>query len=395
MSEHSTEHPVGLGGNLRDFGVAEVLQLIGQQRKTGILQVKRARQAGLRLFFDQGYVVGGSPVLAREDEALAESLVRAGLLERKRLEMLWEECEEKVQSLRSVLLDQEWIENSQLEEMEALLTRETIFELLRCEQGAFSFLAKRIRHQCPRKSMLGAEQILMDGLRMLDEWRTFEAEIPPEGVVCQFALPPNELPAALERAFSEDFEAQTRAETLLMFVDGKRSMREVIDRSMLGTFEGMRIFVALLREGALAPQASTNQHAVMAQRRILPSARAISAGIAGLFPFALMLLLAIFPPRSFIAQPTFQPERPVIVEPDRFGDLMVELDTLTAKRAFEAAYWAGRSLPVGDDRVALPKALEGIAPQALVSSAGQPYYYVQQQGRVVPLAPERSVTLAH
>jgi len=395
MPEHSSEHPIGLGGNLRDFGVAEVLQLIGQQRKTGILHVKRTRQAGLRLFFDQGYVVGGSPVLAREDEALAELLVRAGLLERKRLEMLWEECEEKVQSLRSVLLDQDWIESSQLEEMEALLTRETIFELLRCDEGAFSFLAKRIRHRCPRKSMLGAEQILMDGLRMLDEWRTFEADLPDEGIVCQFALPPNELPATLERAFSEDFETQKRAETLLMFVDGKRSIREVIDRSLLGTFEGMRIFVALLREGALATQSFVNQRGVKVQRRILPSARVILAGIAGLFPFALMLLLALFPPRSFYTEPMLRPDRPIVLVPDRYGDLRVELDTLTAKRAFEAAYWAGHRLPVGEDRIILPKALESIAPQALVSSTGQPYYYVQQQGRVVPLAPERSVTLAH
>ncbi|HKK52381.1 MAG TPA: DUF4388 domain-containing protein, partial [Myxococcota bacterium] len=30
---------VALHGNLRDFGIAEVFQLIGQQRKTGTLEV--------------------------------------------------------------------------------------------------------------------------------------------------------------------------------------------------------------------------------------------------------------------------------------------------------------------------------------------------------------------
>jgi hypothetical protein len=30
---------VGLSGNLRDFGIADVFQLIGQQRKTGVLDL--------------------------------------------------------------------------------------------------------------------------------------------------------------------------------------------------------------------------------------------------------------------------------------------------------------------------------------------------------------------
>ena len=34
---------IALRGNLRDFGIAEVFQLIGQQRKTGILEIEGAR----------------------------------------------------------------------------------------------------------------------------------------------------------------------------------------------------------------------------------------------------------------------------------------------------------------------------------------------------------------
>jgi hypothetical protein len=30
---------VALRGNLRDFGISEVFQLIGQQRKTGVLEI--------------------------------------------------------------------------------------------------------------------------------------------------------------------------------------------------------------------------------------------------------------------------------------------------------------------------------------------------------------------
>ena len=37
---------VALHGNLRDFGIGEVFQLIGQQQKTGFLEVA---EGGLRL----------------------------------------------------------------------------------------------------------------------------------------------------------------------------------------------------------------------------------------------------------------------------------------------------------------------------------------------------------
>ena len=35
---------VALRGNLEDFGIADVFQLIGQQRKTGVLDLKRRNE---------------------------------------------------------------------------------------------------------------------------------------------------------------------------------------------------------------------------------------------------------------------------------------------------------------------------------------------------------------
>ena len=51
---------IALHGNLRDFGIAEVFQLIGQQRKTGTLVVGEGARSIL-LVFDEGRVVRGGP----------------------------------------------------------------------------------------------------------------------------------------------------------------------------------------------------------------------------------------------------------------------------------------------------------------------------------------------
>ena len=49
---------VALHGNLRDFGIGEVFQLIGQQQKTGLLEVSD-EELRLRIAFDGGAVVSG------------------------------------------------------------------------------------------------------------------------------------------------------------------------------------------------------------------------------------------------------------------------------------------------------------------------------------------------
>lgn len=74
---------VALHGNLTDFGIAEVFQLIGQQRKTGTLVVEGDGGA-IFLAFDQGRVVRGGPAGTRgEREPLGPQLVKSGYLTRE------------------------------------------------------------------------------------------------------------------------------------------------------------------------------------------------------------------------------------------------------------------------------------------------------------------------
>ena len=54
---------VALHGNLRDFGIAEVFQLIGQQRKTGTLVVGEGGDS-VFLTFDEGPRQTGWPTSA-------------------------------------------------------------------------------------------------------------------------------------------------------------------------------------------------------------------------------------------------------------------------------------------------------------------------------------------
>ena len=82
---------VSLRGNLKDFGIAEVFQLVGQQRKTGILEFSRKGQR-VQIVFDRGAVVSAAPIGPHAHWALGDMLVRTGRLTRERVEELHREC---------------------------------------------------------------------------------------------------------------------------------------------------------------------------------------------------------------------------------------------------------------------------------------------------------------
>ncbi|MGH7291083.1 MAG: DUF4388 domain-containing protein, partial [Myxococcota bacterium] len=70
---------MSLQGVLADFPVADVFQLISQQRKTGVLEVER-RGRTLLIFFLEGQVLSARPSENRPDGALAGYLLRTGVL---------------------------------------------------------------------------------------------------------------------------------------------------------------------------------------------------------------------------------------------------------------------------------------------------------------------------
>lgn len=274
---------VALHGNLRDFGIAEVFQLIGQQRKTGTLRVE-GEGGPIFLAFDAGRVVRGGPQDARaEREPLGPQLVRAGYLTRDQLDELQRESERSARPLRDLLLASGLIEPGTLDEVQHLLTRETVFDVMRRKNGDFDFVAESIVHDTPPENLLGAEQILMDGLRMLDEWQTFESIVPDVEMVFR-RVGHLETARALTRGDGDDRLGHT--ERILQLVDGRLSVRRIIDLSRLGTFEATRALAELRQAGVIDVAPMTRKRAPSQEGgRRIPFGAIARAAIATTIPF--------------------------------------------------------------------------------------------------------------
>ncbi len=368
---------VALHGNLRDFGIAEVFQLIGQQRKTGTLVVE-GEEGSIFLAFDQGRVVRGGPLDAKSSrQPLGPQLVRSGYLTREQLDDLVAESERSARPLSDLLVSAGLIEETTLDEVQHLLTRETVFDVMRRQGGDFHFVAESIRHDTPPERLLGAEQILMDGLRMLDEWQTFASIVPDDGTV--FTRVGNlETARALTKG-----DAQGRlghAERILQLVDGRLPVRRIVDLSRIGTFEATRALAELRQAGVIDVVAGGRKSARRAPERRgprLPIGPLLRAAAATALPFLLLAGMAGYVERGAGPLGAVRGAALPLRTADGLGD---RYETARVRAELEIHALEHGGYP--ERLEVLAERLDSLTPQRLGD-----YYYVVRADEVVLLAP--------
>ena len=372
---------VALRGNLEDFGIADVFQLIGQQRKTGVLEFT-GEMGHVQLRFDRGMVVSAAPVGERAEEALAEMLVRCGLLTREQADHLVPECDASAQTVPRLAVARELIGREDLERIEDLLTRETFFEVLRWERGAFDFRAVPVDHSRRIESLLGAEQILMDGLRMIDEWHSFSALVPQDTVFQRSAGFEEYL--ARTRLGGEQVEA---SECVYQLVDGRISVRRIVDLSLLGSFDAVRLLADLRKAEVIEPV----DEAMLARLKARASSgvqleRGQAVGwTLGLVCVAVLAAVSFFAGQGVSIGEPAAPHGSALRR-EAMQSLRADYSARRVRHAVEThrfvtGRWPGQ---IGE--------LESggtLPPGSLAGAGARPYYYEQRDDGVLLLAPER------
>jgi hypothetical protein len=276
---------MALTGTLKDFGIAEILQLIGQQAKSGILHLKN-KQDEIHIQMSAGNVISAEHAGRKAREKLGSMLVRAGLLEPAQLDLALETQKRSLRRLGDILVEMAMVSQEDLRQMTALQTTETVYRLFNWKSGTYEFEPGEVEYDAATVTPLRAESVLMEGFRQLDEWpmirrkitsplTTFERlrDVQPEAE--EAAAPEgDEVDAAfasLEGGPAKAMEetaslGQNERRVLELAVPG-RTVEEIADRSRLGEFEANKALFNLVNQGAL--------------RAVAPARRAGALGLAG------------------------------------------------------------------------------------------------------------------
>jgi hypothetical protein len=234
---------MALTGTLKDFGIADILQLIGQQQKTGVLYLK-SKKKEVQVQFKDGQIVSVSISKRKRRELIGEMLVRAELLNQQQLERALEAQQRTLQRLGDILVDERLVTRQRFEQIVQLQATETLYELFTWKSGTYEFEQREVQVEPDAMKPMRPEGMLMEAFRRLDEWPSVRKLVPSGHM-------------RFERAKVEldSSEALGEAERMLFsLVDTAQDVDKLSEVTCLGEFETRRALANLLQGGYIRPR---------------------------------------------------------------------------------------------------------------------------------------------
>jgi hypothetical protein len=215
---------MALQGNLRDFSVNEILQLLGTQRKTGCLMLEwNTERAQIHVL--DGRIIGTRQAGMRPEDPLLTFLIKVHRLSDEQRRGILSIHRESNRDLEDLLVNGRYLET---EELKIFLERQILNDLMRVvrwENGTYRFDPKIVWPNPPlvRLSMEGA---LIEAARRGDEQKRFVSRFKnPYDLLGVRDLPDPDEPLSEEE------------KELFGIIDGLHTVAEVVEMAPLSEYE--------------------------------------------------------------------------------------------------------------------------------------------------------------
>ncbi len=240
-----------LKGYLGGFDLTDVLQLISQQQKTGMLTVKSTADQVV-LSFKGGQIIGINPEMANHEFDLEQMLKKSGQVLASQLNNLRQEQIRRNISLEQMLVEHEVMNAEEVGKLNLLRIFEALECILKWKKGSYTFQPTSMVHETPYLPPQPSDFVLFEILRQMDELSIFEQNIPSANSIYEsvstFASEMD------DNLFSEDFKdsLQVEEQTILELVTKNNTVQDIIDKSLMGKYNVYRILNSFLESGIIA-----------------------------------------------------------------------------------------------------------------------------------------------
>ncbi len=265
---------MALEGSLSDFGLADILQLIYFQRKTGVLTLD-GRMDRVRLLFIEGSITGAESKKRQEDNRLGKILLKKEYFTEADLQAALQEHEKTGARLGNILLKRELVGKEILMEILKSQITETVIQLFGWKQGTYEFLSQGVPQDKELPCFIDTQYLLMEGLRIIDEWSVIKGKITLDTIFAKKTEAPSDL--------TEDEKA------VFGLVDGDNDVSTIIDLSGRDNFSVSKTLLALADRGIIE---AVDQAPVLAEEPVAAT-RKSSNLMNYLTPAAIFLSLVL------------------------------------------------------------------------------------------------------
>lgn len=240
---------MALKGNLKDFSLAQLLNLIRLARKTGCLVVEAGGDP-LRIYTSEGRLTGVSS--NGRASALAPALVRAAVVTDVQLQLV--QAHQSINSDKELalrLMDLGALSADDVRQVICDQALEALFPVFSLTKGAFNFEADALLGEDAIPLAMDLEAVVLEGGRRIRESGRLQEALPTLEVVPRLTSQRD----AKMRSISLTVD-QWKA---ISFINGRNSLRQIADYSGLNEYQLRKAVQDMLTSGLVEMDASAGK----------------------------------------------------------------------------------------------------------------------------------------
>lgn len=234
-----------LSGELKDFSLADVLQLLLQQRKSGLLSLSRGKEKA-ELTVVQGNLAGVRVNGESPEGKVKDILIATGRMPKSEMADLEAISRDMDRSLMETLASKGHLQEEERTEWLQIITEDMVCELFGWQEGRYEFNGSIKPPPGPQLN-LSTEFACMEGMRRIDEWPRLREEVPDGKLVF--------------RPTGRPYDGDTQGWDYLVLglVDSRRSVSQISRQVPFGSFRLSECIVNLWHGGFIAPVKAANE----------------------------------------------------------------------------------------------------------------------------------------
>jgi curved DNA-binding protein CbpA len=223
-----------LKGNIKKISLVKLLVYLNRSRKTGTLSLVTPAFTK-KLFINAGDVVFASSTYV--DDRLGEMLLKAGKISVEQYDKAVKVLKTSDKRLGAILVELGYLAPKELFWGVKYQVKEIIQGMFQLEDADYEFTEMELPTQEVITLKMSMGDLIYDSVKRIENWTRIRNEMPDTSSLLRLSSDPLSL--------FQQIELSTHDKKILSLVDGKNTIKEVIENSWMGSFEALKILYVL------------------------------------------------------------------------------------------------------------------------------------------------------
>jgi hypothetical protein len=231
---------MALEGNVRDFGLSEILQLIALQKKTGMLSI--TGEQTMVIYFREGQIISTRDRRKLAADPFRDYILKYGFISAEELNRIQQIQTETNLDLTDILVSEKKFSDDELRIIFAEQIQETIQEILTWPRSQYKFIiGSQVLQGVNSFGSFKVEGLLMESMRRIDEFPEFVRIFPSESTIVK------RLPAPADGKV----EIEELEDLIYSVLEKPMSIAELVPKARMSRFSAYEALKCLLEKGLL------------------------------------------------------------------------------------------------------------------------------------------------